>query len=88
MVIDMRGRFCIDDTGARVLHSEKPRLARLISVDLATKNVTSAAENIVFPNGIAIGSTGTNLFVSESFEYRFEKVSVSADGELSNRTTV
>jgi sugar lactone lactonase YvrE len=88
MVIDTYGRIFIDDTGARVLHGEQPKPGRILMLDPASKNVISASENLIFPNGIAIDSTGTKLFVSESFAYRLERFSIDADGQLSNRTTI
>ena len=88
MVIDKVGRVYVDDTGARVLHGEKPRAGRLLMVDPSSRAVSVAADNIIFPNGIAIDSSGKQLFLSESFAYRFEKFDIAADGTLSNRTTI
>ncbi|KAF2671830.1 calcium-dependent phosphotriesterase [Microthyrium microscopicum] len=89
MVIDHKGRVFIDDTGARVLHGETPRPGRLLMVEPDTKKVSSVAENIVFPNGIGIDSTGKNLYLAATFTYHLYKFSLDADtGALNNQETI
>ncbi|OBT97575.1 hypothetical protein VE01_04445 [Pseudogymnoascus verrucosus] len=87
MVIDAAGRVFIDDTGARVLHGEKPCPGRLLVVD-TDRSVKVAAENLVFPNGVTIDREGTSLYIAETFAYRINKFNLSESGELTNRQEV
>jgi sugar lactone lactonase YvrE len=88
MVIDAQGRVYIDDTGARVLHGEKPSTGRLLVVD-TDRTVRIAAEGLVFPNGVAINGDGTSLIISETFAYCLDKFDIAAStGELTNRRKV
>jgi sugar lactone lactonase YvrE len=89
MVIDRSGRVYIDDVGARVLHGEKPRAGRLLVVDPKTKDVSSVAEDIVFPNGIGIDSSGKNLYLAATFTYDLAKFSLDTEtGALTNKEIV
>lgn len=85
MVIDKHDRVYIDDTGARVLHGEKPRAGRLLVVD-TDRSVKVAAEGAVFPNALFIDNTGTALYLAETFAHRLNKFDISPDGTLSNRS--
>lgn len=88
MVIDAAGRVYIDDVGARVIHGEKPGPGRVIAVEPRTKEVRTVAENIIFPNGIAIDAAGTTLYLAETFAYRLNKFSIdSSSGALTDRQT-
>lgn len=87
MVIDSSGRVFIDDTGARVLHREKPSPGRLLVVD-TDRSVKIAAENLVFPNGIAIDREGKSLYIAETFTYRLNKFDMAESGELTNRREI
>ncbi|KEF52941.1 uncharacterized protein A1O9_10847 [Exophiala aquamarina CBS 119918] len=85
MVIDSKGRIYIDDTGARVLHGEKPGPGRLLLIG-TDRSVKTVAENIIFPNGIGINSSGKDLFVAETFGYQLNHFDITDDGALLNRT--
>lgn len=67
MVIDANDNVFIDDVGARLHHGETFRPGRVIMVspDLEMKSV---CENVSFPNGICIDSTGSRLYLAESHE--------------------
>lgn len=84
MVIDASGRIYVDDTGARVLHGEKPCPGRLLLVE-NDGTVSVAAEDIIFPNGIGIDTSGKNLYIAETFAYRLNKFDIGANAELLNR---
>jgi sugar lactone lactonase YvrE len=89
MVIDRHDRVFIDDTGARVLHGESPRPGRLLMVDPQTKQVSSVAEDVVFPNGIAIDSAGENLYLAATFSYNLYKFSLDGKtGALADRQVI
>lgn len=87
MVIDNAGRVYVDDTGARVLHGEKPSHGRLLLVDTDT-SVRIVAEDLVFPNGIGIDNSGKNLYVAETFAGKLNRFEISEDGTLKNRAAV
>jgi sugar lactone lactonase YvrE len=82
MVIDRSGHVFIDDTGARVLHGENPRPGRLLMIEPQNQKVSIVAEGIVFPNGIAIDSTGETLYLSATFSYELLKFSLNTDTGL------
>ncbi|KKY21328.1 putative gluconolactonase precursor [Phaeomoniella chlamydospora] len=84
MVIDQAGRVFLDDTGAKVLHGEKPKPGRLLRIE--TDGTTEvAAEHIIFPNALFISNDGTSLFVAETFGYGLLKFDLHGSGELLNR---
>jgi len=85
MVIDAQGRIYVDDTGARVLHGEKPGPGRILLIE-TDRSVKIAAENLVFPNGIGIDGSGRNLLVAETFAYQLNKFEIAGDGALLRRT--
>ncbi len=54
-------------------------------IDALTKEVTIAADNIAFSNGIAFSADGKNVFVCESAEHRILKFHVNDDGTFCER---
>ena len=87
MVIDAAGRIYMDDVGARVLHGEKPCSGRLLLVD-TDRSVKTLEENIVFPNGVCIDSTGKTLYLAETFAHKLLKFDIGDNGSLSNRQAI
>lgn len=87
MVIDKYGRVYIDDTGARVLHGEHGKPGRILIVE-NDGTVEVGPENIKFPNGIAIDSTGKVLYNAESNGHCLNAYDISATGKLGNRTDI
>ena len=87
MVIDNAGHVFLDDTGARVLHGEKPGPGRLLRIDPDGK-VTSVEENIIFPNLLCISPDGKTLYNAETFGYGLYKFDLNADGSLGKREKV
>ena len=87
MVIDDKGRTYLDDTGSRVLHGEPRRPGRLIIIE-PDGSFKIGAEDIHFPNGIAINSTGRILFVSASSSRILFAYDIDDAGELSNRREI
>ncbi|KAK5937291.1 hypothetical protein PMZ80_010297 [Knufia obscura] len=85
MVIDGQGRVYIDDTGARVLHGEKPSAGRLLMVD-TDRSVKIVAENAIFPNALFIDNSGTKLYLAETFAQRLNRFDIAVDGTLSGRS--
>lgn len=60
------------------------RLLRVAS-DGPEPTVTVAAENLVFPNGLATVDGGTTLVVAETYAARLTAFTIEPDGELTNR---
>ncbi|KAL2211546.1 calcium-dependent phosphotriesterase [Sarocladium strictum] len=87
MVIDKHGRVFLDDTGARVLHGEKPRAGRLLRID-PDSSVHIVAENIIFPNALCISPDGKTLYNAESFGWGLLGFDLAEDGTLDNRRNV
>ncbi|OAA53001.1 Six-bladed beta-propeller, TolB-like protein [Cordyceps fumosorosea ARSEF 2679] len=87
MVIDKAGRVFLDDSGARVLHGEKPGPGRLLRID-PDRSVNIAEEKIFFPNALCISPDGKSLYNAESFGYGLLKFDLAEDGTLSNRQEV
>ncbi|KAJ0418593.1 hypothetical protein BJY00DRAFT_314745 [Aspergillus carlsbadensis] len=87
MVIDSKGRVYLDDTGAKVLHGEKPRPGRLLVID-PDGSATVAAENITFPNALFISIDGKSIYCAETFGYGLLQWDLAPDGTLSNRQKV
>lgn len=56
-------------------------------IDSATKEVTPAAENLAFPNGIAFSSDAKHVFVCESAFNRVSKFRVDSTGKFTNQET-
>ena len=58
---------------------------KVYRVDFSTKEVTLAADNIAFSNGIAFADDCKNVFVCESAEHRILKFNLNVDGTFSER---
>lgn len=86
-VIDSKGRMYMDDVGARVLHGEEPRAGRILLIE-PTGEVKVAHEDLVFPNGITIDSTGKTLWVVETFTHQLNRFKIRPDGALYDREIV
>ena len=85
VVVDEAGRayvgnFGWDDSDPTV------RATRLLRVD-PDGSVAVAAEDVVFPNGMAIAPDGGTLLLSETFAGRVSAFDRAPDGTLSNRRT-
>ena len=87
MVIDKSGRIYLDDVGSRVLHGEPRRPGRIIIVE-PDGSFRVGAEDVGFPNGIAIDSSGKTLFISASSSKTLNTFDISETGELGNRREI
>ncbi|KAL1887989.1 hypothetical protein Sste5346_009871 [Sporothrix stenoceras] len=87
MVIDNKGRVFLDDTGARVLHGQKPGPGRLLRID-PDGSVVSVQEGAVFPNLLCISPDGKTLYNAETFGYGLYKFDLADNGTLSNKQKV
>lgn len=85
MVVDARGHAYVGHMGfdlfARPL---QPKAASLLSVR-ADGTVSSAAPDLMFPNGVVLSADGRTLIVAETFGRRLTAFDVASDGTLSRR---
>jgi sugar lactone lactonase YvrE len=84
MVIDPLGRAYIGNFGFDRHAGASPRSASLIRVD-PDGSVSKVADELMFPNGMAITPDGRQLIVAESLEYRLTSFDILPDGSLTNR---
>jgi sugar lactone lactonase YvrE len=84
MVIDATGRAYIGNFGYDRHAGEAPRATCLIRVD-ADGSVQRAAEELMFPNGMAITPDGRTLIVAETYAHRISAFAIAAVGTLGGR---
>ena len=84
MAVDGRGRAWVGDTGF-VFGSGEPERPGALLVFEEGRGARVAAEDIRFPNGIAITPDGGTLFLAETFGDRVTAFDVGEDGSLSGR---
>jgi sugar lactone lactonase YvrE len=83
IVVDDRGRAYVNNIGFDFPGGEyAPGLIVLVTADGAVGRV---ADDLAFPNGMAITPDGQTLIVAESYAERLTAYDVDADGDLSNR---
>jgi sugar lactone lactonase YvrE len=84
MIVDAQGRAWIGDTGFNLAAGGRERPGTLFSWS-PEEGVRRAAENIRFPNGLAITPDGRTLYLAETFASAITAFDLSPDGTLSNR---
>lgn len=84
MVVDGLGRAYVGDTGYDLGRNETPAPGRILFWDGAGE-ARSVAEDVTFPNGMAITQDGKTLYVAETFADRISSFTVDADGNLGGR---
>jgi sugar lactone lactonase YvrE len=84
LVVDGRGNAYVNGGGFDLMAGEPfaPGIIALVAPDGA---VRLAAEDLAFPNGMAIMPDGATLVVAESYARRLTAFDIAADGSLSNR---
>ncbi len=82
LVVDAEGRAYIGNFGYDRHAGEAPRATCLIRVD-ADGSVHRAAEELMFPNGMAITPDGKTLIVAETYAHRISAFAIGAGGALS-----
>jgi sugar lactone lactonase YvrE len=85
LLVDDRGRALVGDFGFAVAPGSavEPTALRAVSAD---GSVTELAQDLVFPNGMAITADNT-LLVAETWAYRISAFDLQLDGSLANRRT-
>ena len=86
MVVDRTGRAWVGETGFDLLKGEKERPGTLFSW-MPGGVPQAAANDVLFPNGIAISEDHQTLYLSETFGNRISAFDMRPDGTLSNQRT-
>lgn len=84
MVVDARGRAWVGNFGFDLMAGAPMTTARLARVD-PDGAVSTAAEDLYFPNGMMILPDGFTLIVNETFGNRISAFEIRADGTLGPR---
>ena len=84
MVVDRQGRAYIGNFGFDLNGGESPRPTVLLCVE-SSGEVRAVAQDLVFPNGMAITPDGKTLIVAETFAGRLSAFDIQPDGALTNR---
>ena len=84
MVVDGEGRAYIGNFGYDRHAGEAARATCLVRVD-ADGSIHRAAEELMFPNGMAITPDGKTLIVAETYAHRVSAFAIGAGGALSRR---
>ncbi|MCW5745988.1 MAG: SMP-30/gluconolactonase/LRE family protein [Alphaproteobacteria bacterium] len=84
MVVDAQGRAYVGNFGFDRHKGEEQRTTCIVRVD-PDGRLTTAADNLLFPNGTVITPDGKTMIVGETFAHRLTAFDVAADGTLSNR---
>jgi len=84
MIVAGDGTAYVGNFGFSLFPLGEPRPAALIRV-APDGTVSIAAEDLWFPNGIALTEDGRTLIVAESFAFRLTAFTVQADGTLGDR---
>jgi sugar lactone lactonase YvrE len=84
MVVDANGRAWVGDTGFNLAAGGRERPGRLLTW-APGQAVECAAENVRFPNGIAITPDGATLYLAETFASQVTAFDIQENGRLANR---
>ena len=84
IVIDGRGNAYVNGAGFDPMAGEefKPGTVTLAAADGAVRQV---ADDIAFPNGMAVTPDNATLIVADSYRHELVAFDISASGDLSNR---
>jgi len=84
MLVDANGRAYVGHHGFDFFGGAELRPSSLLLVE-PNGNVRVVAEDVIFPNGMALSGDGRTLILAESFAERLTAFDVASDGSLSNR---
>lgn len=84
MLVDKAGRAYVGNFGYDRHAGEAPRTTALLRVD-PDGSIHRAAEELLFPNGMAMTPDERTLIVAETFAHRLSAFSVGRDGALGGR---
>ena len=83
MLVDNQGRAWVGNFGYDLHGGEPVKTAEIILIS-ADGSPRIVAQNVIFPNGMAITPDGNTLIVAETFAARISAFDISTDGQLGN----
>jgi len=84
MIVDGHGRAFVGDLGFDILGEPASCSGRIVCVSI-DRTASIVAEDIDYPNGIAVSADGHSLFVAETEAGCISSFSIGADGSLTGR---
>jgi sugar lactone lactonase YvrE len=84
IVVDGRGNAYVNSVGFDMAAGEPPRPGHIVLVT-ADGAVRRVAEDLAFPNGMAVTADNATLVVAESYGPRLTAFDVGVDGDLTGR---
>ncbi len=84
MVVDKKGRAWVGDFGFNLMAMGDPKSTNL-SLIQPDGEVSIAATDMLFPNGMVITEDGKTLIVGETLGCRYTAFDIQEDGSLTNR---
>jgi sugar lactone lactonase YvrE len=82
IVVDGRGNAYVNNIGFEFGGEFSPGILALVTPDGSARQV---AEEVAFPNGMAVTPDNSTLIVAESYGNKLTAFEIAADGSLSNR---
>jgi sugar lactone lactonase YvrE len=84
IVVDGRGNAYVNRAGFNPMAGEefRPGSVHLVTTDATVRQV---ADDIAFPNGMAVTADNSTLIVADSYRHQLVAFTVDADGGLSHR---
>jgi sugar lactone lactonase YvrE len=84
IVVDGRGNAYVNNVGFNMMAGEAPRPGHVVLAS-ADGTVRRVAEDLAFPNGMAVTADNATLIVAESYGRRLTAFAVGGDGGLGGR---
>jgi sugar lactone lactonase YvrE len=84
IVVDGRGNAYVNNSGFDLLAGETPAPG-IVAVVMTDGTARQVADDVMFPNGMAVTPDGSALIVAESYANRLTAFDIALDGDLSNR---
>jgi sugar lactone lactonase YvrE len=82
IVVDPAGRAYVNKPGSMPFEERRPGVVGVVTPEGGSRVV---AEDVWFPNGMAITPDGTTLILAESHAHRLTAFTIAADGDLVDR---
>jgi sugar lactone lactonase YvrE len=86
IVVDPRGHVFVNAAGFDLMGGEEPR-AGFVHVVLPDGTSRQVADDVWFPNGMAVTPDGATLLVAESYGHRITAFDIADDASLGGRRT-
>jgi sugar lactone lactonase YvrE len=84
IVVDGRGYAYVNGPGFDMMAGEEPKPG-MVAVVTPDNEARRVAEDIAFPNGMAVTPDGSTLIVADSYRRELTAFDIGGDGSLSNR---